>query len=134
VTAAPKSIANGVVPAEMTMAATGPKLRPAGRDHVGVRCHVSGPHSRDYYLLLDEQGAHIFDIRLAARVREAHGVCAGRADPANACLLEIWIDDTEQHVWYVFACASSARKGLTAANRPEITDAMTCRSRRPSDA
>jgi len=57
--------------------------------------HISGPHFRDYYLLLDEQAHHIFATRLAAHIREARG-----------SLLEIWIDDTEKHVWYVFEGAA----------------------------
>ncbi len=37
--------------------------------------HVSGPHFRDYHLLLDEQGAQIFDMTddIAERVRKIGG-------------------------------------------------------------
>jgi len=37
--------------------------------------HMSGPHFRDYHLLLDEQGAQIFDMTddLAERVRKVGG-------------------------------------------------------------
>jgi DNA-binding ferritin-like protein len=67
--------------------------------------YISGPHFRDYYLLLDEQADHIFATRLAARSREARGICDEHADLATARLLEIWIDDTEKQIWYVFeAC------------------------------
>jgi starvation-inducible DNA-binding protein len=127
----------------MTMVEMEPKLRPAAQDctvggeairHLSgyrnglpahlpalhaktnsAHCYVSGPHSRDYYLLQDEQGAHIFDLRLAAHIREAHGVCDEHAEPATASLLQIWIDDTEKHVWYVFGRAQSARNGLAPA-------------------
>ena len=58
--------------------------------------HISGPHSGDYYLLLDEQAEHIFDTRLAEHSREAHG-----------SLLEMWIDDTDKQVWYVFEARRS---------------------------
>jgi DNA-binding ferritin-like protein len=61
---------------------------------------ISGPHSGDYYLLLDEQSDSIFATRLAERIREA--ICDRRAGPATASLPQIWIDDTEKHVWYVF--------------------------------
>jgi hypothetical protein len=64
-------------------------------------CCISGPHSRDYYLLLDEQSDYIFAMRLAARIREARGICDEHAGLA-ARLPEIWIDDAEKHVWYVF--------------------------------
>ncbi|MBP0656575.1 hypothetical protein J8J20_22130, partial [Mycobacterium tuberculosis] len=37
--------------------------------------HMSGPHFRDYHLMLDEQGAQIFDMTdvLAERVRKIGG-------------------------------------------------------------
>jgi hypothetical protein len=67
------------------------------------RCYVSGPHPRDYYLLLDEQADHIFATRLAAHVREARGTSDEHADLPAARLLEIWMDDAEKQIWYVFA-------------------------------
>ena len=50
-------------------------------------------------------------MRLAAHIREAHGVSDEHAEPATASLLQIWIDDTEKHVWYVFGCAQSRATG-----------------------
>jgi starvation-inducible DNA-binding protein len=41
-------------------------------------------------------------MRLAAHIREARGICDEHADLATAGLPEIWIDDTNKHVWYVF--------------------------------
>jgi len=114
--------------------------------------HVSGPHFRDYHLLLDEQADQIFAVadtvaervrklggttvrsighiarlqrvsdndaeyvspvdmlaelrednaRLAARMRETHGVCDERGDVATASLLEVWIDEAEKRVWFLF--------------------------------
>ena len=64
--------------------------------------YVSGPHSRDYYLLLDEQGGQIFAMRLATHIREARGICDEHADCASASLAEIRMDDTDKVVWYVF--------------------------------
>ena len=61
----------------------------------GPRLYFSGPHAGDYYLLLDEQSDCIFTKRLAEHLREASG-------PAAASLLEMWIDDTEKNVWYLF--------------------------------
>jgi hypothetical protein len=65
--------------------------------------YVSGPHSGDYYLLLDEQSDHIFATRLAEHAREASGVRDGHTGPVTASLLEMWIDDAEKKVWYLFA-------------------------------
>jgi starvation-inducible DNA-binding protein len=38
----------------------------------------------------------------AARLREAHGICDERRDLATASLIEAWIDETEQRVWFLF--------------------------------
>ena len=114
--------------------------------------HVSGPHFRDYHLLLDEQAGHILamtdpiaerirkvggatlksighvsrtqrvldndadyvepldmlaELRednkaLAARMREAHGVCQEHRDVATTSLLEVWIDEAERRTWFLF--------------------------------
>jgi hypothetical protein len=39
---------------------------------------------------------------LAARLREAHGVCEEHGDIATASLIEVWIDETERRTWFVF--------------------------------
>ncbi|HYR33354.1 MAG TPA: DNA starvation/stationary phase protection protein [Burkholderiales bacterium] len=120
--------------------------------------HVSGPHFRDYHLLLDEQAEQIFaitdtvaervrklgggtirsigqvaklqrmldndadyvspldmlaelredNLRLAAYMRETHGVCDERGDVATASLLEVWIDEAEKRVWFLF---EASRRG-----------------------
>jgi starvation-inducible DNA-binding protein len=120
--------------------------------------HVSGPHFRDYHLLLDEQADQIYgttdtvaervrkigggtlrsvghiarlqrvldndadyvspldmlaELRednkgLAARMRELHGLCDERGDVATASFLEVWIDEAEKRVWYLF---EASRKG-----------------------
>ena len=114
--------------------------------------HVSGPHFRDYHLLLDEQASQIYattdpiaervrklggttlrsigqaahlkrvadndadyvtpddmlaelrddNLQLAARMREAHGLCDEHGDVATASLIENWIDEAEQRVWFLF--------------------------------
>jgi starvation-inducible DNA-binding protein len=114
--------------------------------------HMSGPHFRDYHLLLDEQADQIFAMTdpiaerirkiggttlrsighiarvqrvldndaeyvepsdmlaelqddsktLAARLREAHGVCEEHSDIATASLIEVWIDETERRTWFLF--------------------------------
>jgi starvation-inducible DNA-binding protein len=114
--------------------------------------HMSGPHFRDYHLLLDEHGNQIFattDViaervrkiggttlrsigqiarlqrlldndapfvtpldmlaelrednkQLVGNLREAHSVCDEGGDVATASLLEVWIDEAERRVWFLF--------------------------------
>jgi starvation-inducible DNA-binding protein len=125
--------------------------------------HMSGPHFRDYHLLLDEQGDQLFamtdpiaerirklggttlrsighiarlqriadndatyvepedmlaELRedsktLAARLREAHGVCEEYEDIATASLIEVWIDETERRTWFLF---EAGRRGDSAGH------------------
>src|SRR6266699_3724846 len=120
--------------------------------------HVSGPHFRDYHLLLDEQADQIYAItdpvaervrklggttlrsighigrsqrildndadyvspldmlaelrddnmRLAAYMRETHVVCDEHGDVATASLLEVWIDEAERRVWFLFEASRRA--------------------------
>jgi starvation-inducible DNA-binding protein len=113
---------------------------------------MSGPHFRDYHLLLDEHGDQIFamtdplaervrklggttirsigDIsrqqriadndaeyvdpqdmlaelcddnqRLVASMREAHDVCDEHNDVATTSLLEVYIDEAERRVWFLY--------------------------------
>jgi starvation-inducible DNA-binding protein len=114
--------------------------------------HVSGPHFRDYHLLLDEQADQLYattdpiaervrklggttlrsigqigrwqrvkdndadyvtpgdmlaELRddnqaLVARMREAHVVCEEHGDVATAGLIEVWIDEAERRVWFLY--------------------------------
>ena len=123
--------------------------------------HVSGPHFRDYHLLLDDQAGEIFavtdavaervrkiggttlrsighiarlqrvsdndgeyvsphgmlaelredNMQLAARMREVHGLCDEYGDVATASLLEVWIDEAEKRVWFLF---EAGRRGDAA--------------------
>jgi len=120
--------------------------------------HVSGPHFRDYHLLLDEQADQIYatadpiaervrklgggtlrsighiarlqrvldsdadyvsptdmlaelredNMQLAAHMRALHAVCDEHGDVATASLLEVWIDEAERRVWFLF---EAGRKG-----------------------
>jgi starvation-inducible DNA-binding protein len=120
--------------------------------------HVSGPHFRDYHLLLDEQADQIFATTdpLAERVRKlggttlhsighiarlqrlpdndaeyvdpldmlgelrddnksliksmrtTHILCEGHGDVATASLLEVWIDEAEKRVWFLY---EASRRG-----------------------
>jgi len=114
--------------------------------------HMSGPHFRDYHLLLDEHSAQIFamtdviaervrklgqptlrsigDIarqqriadndaayvdpddmlaelrddnqRFVAAMREVHDLCEEHNDVATASFLEVYIDETERRVWFLY--------------------------------
>ncbi len=114
--------------------------------------HMSGPHFRDYHLLLDEQADQIFAISdaiaerarkiggttihsighisrlqrisdndaefvdpgdMLAELREdnkalvlsmlaAHGLCDEANDVATTSLLEVWIDEAQRRVWFLF--------------------------------
>ena len=57
----------------------------------------------DYVTPLDMLAELRDDNRLlAARMREAHGVCDEHGDVASASLLENWIDETERRAWFLF--------------------------------
>jgi starvation-inducible DNA-binding protein len=114
--------------------------------------HMSGPHFRDYHLLLDEQSDQIFamtdvlaervrkvggttlrsigDIakrqrisdndaeyvdpldmlaelrddtqRFVTSMREAHDVCDEHGDVATTSLLEVYIDEAERRIWFLY--------------------------------
>jgi starvation-inducible DNA-binding protein len=116
--------------------------------------HMSGPHFRDYHLMLDEQADQIFamtdpiaerarklgaatirsigqisrcqrlldndaeyvkpldmiaELRhdnkaLTESMRETHSLCDEVGDVATASLLENWIDETEERIWFLFEC------------------------------
>ena len=121
--------------------------------------HMSGPHFRDYHLLLDEQADQIFamtdvaaervrkvggltirsigqigrlqrimdndaeyvsaldmiaELRednktLLGALRTAHDVCEEHGDVATTSLIEIWIDETERRLWFLFEAAERDR-------------------------
>ena len=123
--------------------------------------HVSGPHFRDYHLMLDEQGDQIFamtdplaervrkiggttlrsighiarlqrvedndadyvtpedmlaELRddnkdLVGRLREAHDLCEEHEDVATASLIEVWIDETERRVWFIYETTRPSHVG-----------------------
>ena len=120
--------------------------------------HVSGPHFRDYHLLLDEQADQLYQMTdpiaervrklggltirsigqisrtqripdndaeyvepsdmlaeladdnksLTARLRQVHNTCDEYGDVATASLIEVWIDETERRIWFLF---ESNRRG-----------------------
>jgi len=114
--------------------------------------HMSGPHFRDYHLLLDEQATQIYNVtdaiaerarkvggttlrsighiarlqrlsdnnadyvspqdmlaelrqdnqQLISEMREVHDLCDEYGDVATASLLEVWIDEAERRVWFLY--------------------------------
>ncbi|HEY1604511.1 MAG TPA: DNA starvation/stationary phase protection protein [Allosphingosinicella sp.] len=114
--------------------------------------HMSGPHFRDFHLLLDEQADQIFattdpiaervrklggttlrsigqiaerqrlldndadfvtprdmlaelrddNKQLNAEMRRTHQLCDDRGDVATASLIEIWIDEAERRIWFLY--------------------------------
>lgn len=114
--------------------------------------HVSGPHFRDYHLMLDEQSTQIDTMtdviaervrklggttvrsighisrlqrildndadyvtpldmlaelrednrQLCVHMRTLHALCDEHNDVATASLIENWIDEAEQRVWFLF--------------------------------
>jgi starvation-inducible DNA-binding protein len=43
--------------------------------------------------------------QLAAALRDAHDLCEKHRDVATASLIEVWIDETERRVWFLFEAA-----------------------------
>ena len=120
--------------------------------------HMSGPHFRDYHLMLDEQADQIFattdplaervrklgqrtlrsighigelqtvkdndaefvgpldmlrelmndNKAMAASMRKAHELCEDQKDPATASLLEVYVDETERRIWFLFEASRQA--------------------------
>lgn len=55
------------------------------------------------------------NLQLAAHMRETHGICEEHGDVASASLLEVWIDDADRKVWFLFE-TSRSDKGLSEPN------------------
>jgi starvation-inducible DNA-binding protein len=122
--------------------------------------HISGPHFRDYHLLLDEQADQIFattdaiaervrkiggttlrsvghigrlqriadndadyvsardmlaelqadTLKLVAHMRELHDHCDRYRDVATASLIEVWIDEAERRIWFLFETGRNDEK------------------------
>ena len=123
--------------------------------------HLSGPHFRDYHLMLDDHANQLLamtdpiaerlrkiggstiksigeisrlqrlsdndaafvepldmlaELRdtnkaLAARLREVHEVCDRPRDVATASLIEVWIDETEKRIWFLFETCQREMSG-----------------------
>ncbi len=49
--------------------------------------------------------------KVAAAMRKAHGICDDNDDVATASLLEVFLDETERRVWFLFESSKSADAG-----------------------
>lgn len=137
--------------------------------------HVSGPHFRDYHLLLDEQSEQICattdavaervrkiggvtlhsigeiarlqriedndklnveaqhmlaelcedNAQLAGRLRGAHSVCDKYGDVASASLIEIWIDEAERRVWFLYEATRGDAESLERARNIELKQQLS---------
>ena len=143
--------------------------------------HVSGPHFRDYHLLLDDQATQIDAMTdvIAERVRKLgagtiksvghvkrlqrvldndadyvtpsdmlaelrddnkellkhmrilHEVADEHGDIATASLIENWVDETEQRVWFLFE-TGTADRGLATPASPAPVLIASAPARRPA--
>ncbi len=48
------------------------------------------------------------NLRLVSIMREVHNVCDKYGDVATASLLEVWIDESERRVWFLFEMTRNA--------------------------
>jgi len=63
--------------------------------------HIVAPH--DMLVELRDDNS-----QLAARMREVHTLCDEHGDVATASLLEVWIDEAERRVWFLFEATQRA--------------------------
>ena len=42
------------------------------------------------------------NMQLTSRMLEVHGLCDEHGDVATASLLENWIDEAEQRIWFLY--------------------------------
>lgn len=70
------------------------------------------PNEADDISALDMLAELLQDNRAyAASLRTAHEICDGHGDVATASLLEVWIDDAEQRIWFLQATTRGAEAG-----------------------
>ena len=50
------------------------------------------------------------NLQLAARMRETHSLCDEHGDVASASLLEVWIDEAERRVWFLFEASRGSER------------------------
>ena len=42
------------------------------------------------------------NMQVTSRMRETHDLCDEHGDVATASFIEVWIDEAEQRIWYLF--------------------------------
>ena len=58
--------------------------------------------------MLDNDASYVEPQDMLAELREAHNVCDEHRYIATASLIEVWIDETEQRTWFLFAASRRA--------------------------
>ena len=48
--------------------------------------------------------------QIVASLREAHSICDDQNDVATASLIEVWIDEAERRVWFLFEATRVGRE------------------------
>lgn len=48
------------------------------------------------------------NLQLASAMRATHALCAAHGDVATTSMLEVWIDEAENRVWYLFETSRRA--------------------------
>lgn len=87
----------------------GTTLRSIG--HIGRLQRVLD-NEADYVTALDMLAELRTDnMDLAARMRETHALCNEHGDVATASLLEVWIDEAEGRVWFLFEASRHGEHG-----------------------
>lgn len=93
--------------AERVRKVGGTTLRSIG--HV-ARLQRVADNDADYVAPLDMLAELREDnMELAGRMRETHDLCDEHHDVASASLLENWIDEAEERVWFLFEASRPAR-------------------------
>jgi starvation-inducible DNA-binding protein len=49
--------------------------------------------------------------QLVSRMRQTHSLCEEHGDVASASLLEIWIDEAERRIWFLFEAGRHTEPG-----------------------
>jgi starvation-inducible DNA-binding protein len=69
------------------------------------RCQRIVDNDADYVKPLDMIAElRVDNATLAQNMREVHSLCDEAGDVATASLLENWIDESEERVWFLFEC------------------------------
>jgi starvation-inducible DNA-binding protein len=77
--------------------------RPCTRSATLVACKRAADSDADFVTPMDMLAELRDDNKqLAAHLRETHSLCDEHDDVATASLLEVWIDEAERRIWFLF--------------------------------